>query len=983
MNYVKLLNILGKLVKEGQIKSINEAIQMVQKMGAQVDGLLKQGIENLFKTTKARNPQAFEGWTPSVIEGGKKPPLSKKEIFKAMEDNKGILEASKKTVQEPLWKELGFTNREEFLVTEASMGNPWAKKSLEKLRKEKEGVESLFKKVKDVDLPEGVDWKDTPLPFNPKVANFYDELVENAYQESKKTGRDVKTIIEETIGYKFTGNETSKEILDIVEKKFFKADGGRIGFRRGGRGRQDPMGGHAHQTADEMRAAAPDQFGGGMNISHGGGGEGPPSRGGGGNLNISPVVTYKGPNQIDHLGLRGNLGKLMAAGLVDLEDVLTTGNIDPTIAANLNLGDFNLGGIKNQDQTGIFASGNIGPVNVGGTYQDFGDYGTAKNIGASGTLGNLGMNVTYDFENNPNVGLSYNNPDSGLSGGVNYNFEGTPEGVLTLSKKFKKGGRVGFQQGGIGEGGSTSLASLQRQGYKPYDSRATVQDFAKALRSVSGGTTYQQQADARRYARNQASQMLDEAAKANPQARGIENIYNTFFKNQNVTGVSPIAFGRSGSGTNPEALMYYRLDERDNILDAMANQMLDTTQYSQPKINERREKEFADYMNNLVSSTYGKADDYKAEAMTLGMPTSAYFDYLVTSDPKDVMTSYDTLSRDPYFDPKTYVPTDYSNPETPRPPSPYDVYFQGELQRQTAAGIPVGQRIQHGQVMGLPTVLTGPPQSGTINPGYQPYEVALAQTKKQLGLKQGGRVGYDAGGLTGQAKNIYDSWIDAGHSEEDVLAYLESRGLYNTEDVGITSIVNTQKPIIPQGDGGDGGGNIITRPSYKYTSQYDQGKTIGPQTKEDFINWLTDIGEGTIPKDDITWGTQWNELKHQFSQIPTPYNLAKKGIGGVKNWFNDQQTKVKNIIQQQAEEKARQDQLKRELDALALQGRVYGTGGGRDESLNLGPDGSYTGRGDVGATTANQRGEFATDSLSYDLKEGGQVGLATMFTRRR
>ena len=38
-----------------------------------------------------------------------------------------------------------------------------------------------------------------------------------------------------------------------------------------GRGRQDPMGGHAHQTAAEMRAAAPDQFGGGMNISHGGG----------------------------------------------------------------------------------------------------------------------------------------------------------------------------------------------------------------------------------------------------------------------------------------------------------------------------------------------------------------------------------------------------------------------------------------------------------------------------------------------------------------------------------------------------------------------------------------------------------------------------------------------------------------------------------------------------------------------------------------
>ena len=70
--------------------------------------------------------------------------------------------------------------------------------------------------------------------WNPKVESFYDELVENAYKESKKTGRDVQTIIEETIDYKFTGNETGKEILDIIEEKFFKADGGRIGFNQGG-----------------------------------------------------------------------------------------------------------------------------------------------------------------------------------------------------------------------------------------------------------------------------------------------------------------------------------------------------------------------------------------------------------------------------------------------------------------------------------------------------------------------------------------------------------------------------------------------------------------------------------------------------------------------------------------------------------------------------------------------------------------------------
>ena len=60
---------------------------------------------------------------------------------------------------------------------------------------------------------------------------------------------------------------------------------------------------------------------------------------------------------------------------------------------------------------------------------------------------------------------------------------------------------------------------------------------------------------------------------------------------------------------------------------------------------------------------------------------------------------------------------------------------------------------------------------------------------------------------------------------------------------------------------------------------------------------------------------------------------------------------------------------------MAAQNRIYGSGGGRDESLNLGPGGSYTGRGDTGAP--------GLDSIDYDLKDGGPVGLATMFTRRR
>ena len=75
----------------------------------------------------------------------------------------------------------------------------------------------------------------------------------------------------------------------------------------------------------------------------------------------------------------------------------------------------------------------------------------------------------------------------------------------------------------------------------------------------------------------------------------------------------------------------------------------------------------------------------------------------------------------------------------------------------------------------------------------------------------GGRIGYVAGGLTGQAKNIYDSWISAGHSSQDALDYLSSKGMYNAGgDGGVESIINTQQSIIPGADGRSGGIGIQT-----------------------------------------------------------------------------------------------------------------------------------------------------------------------------
>jgi hypothetical protein len=173
-------------------------------------------------------------------------------------------------------------------------------------------------------------------------------------------------------------------------------------------------------------------------------------------------------------------------------------------------------------------------------------------------------------------------------------------------KKFYEkadGGRIGYVGGGL----------------------ATTQDFANALKSVSAGTTYQQQTQAKEYARNEASNLLSQAMRsADPnKGPGLQGIYDTFFKNQNVTGIGPNTFGRSGSGTNPDALMYYRSADRDKILDAMANQMLNTTPYAAPK---------------PIPKTYRTVSP---EAQALNMSQSTYEDIIRSgADPKQYYIDY-------------------------------------------------------------------------------------------------------------------------------------------------------------------------------------------------------------------------------------------------------------------------------------------------------------------------------------------------------
>jgi len=136
--------------------------------------------------------------------------------------------------------------------------------------------------------------------------------------------------------------------------------------------------------------------------------------------------------------------------------------------------------------------------------------------------------------------------------------EGIMGGIENLDEftRIKKamGGRVGYQTGG----------------------RATTADFAKALKSVSAGTTYQQQRQARDYARQEASNLLSQAIRSGNQ-QGLQNLYNQF--GFNVTAPGSQLFNRGTTSGTLNQITGLSAANRDRVLDQMAQRMLNTTTY--------------------------------------------------------------------------------------------------------------------------------------------------------------------------------------------------------------------------------------------------------------------------------------------------------------------------------------------------------------------------------------------------------------------
>jgi hypothetical protein len=498
-----------------------------------------------------------------------------------------------------------------------------------------QGLSTLFKKKakspeKEVDS-EDIDPQDLSREDKAKIMKEYgksrgqnkrERMIEIAKQLGLVGEEKEKQKVFDEVEQRYENDEVEENIKPKFDyKRFFKADGGRVNYANGGRGYNNMSITRAQKATQLLNEMAPKgeklayinnreaellkrMGGAGVDINktgiksyvNFGSGRGSVAESLSQAAFGSSGPTFSSDGESGSFTPKGNFATITKGGGGGNDQPITeirpnfNYNIDP-FSINPRLNFKNIASIIYlQEFLDKKARGEDADLEADINFRDqFGNLDIFGNLGRSGNI--VGANIPFlqsgigSLAYSPDRGLAAGlrgNLTEDLSGGVsfqdgqqnvNFNYDkgpfsagftsGPEENNIQVGFKmpFADGGRIGYVGGGL----------------------ATTQDFANALKSVSAGTTYQQQTQAKEYARNEAAQMLNEAARAKPQARGIENIYNTFFKNQNVTGIGPNTFGRSGSGTNPDALMYYRSADRDKILDAMANQMLNTTPYAASK----------------------------------------------------------------------------------------------------------------------------------------------------------------------------------------------------------------------------------------------------------------------------------------------------------------------------------------------------------------------------------------------------------------
>ena len=290
---------------------------------------------------------------------------------------------------------------------------------------------------------------------------------------------------------------------------------------------------------------------------------------------------------------------------------------------------------------------------------------------------------------------------------------------------IRDGGRIGYQTGGITMA-NTLAENIRRN-------RAAQAAFQQSI------------APAQERARQKAFNVFMTPKGTVAKDQGIAQLARDTGKAPSITNL-PITSGTDisrmigpGTGIGEGKTSYGGAQQFSNLgfaalpSSGQKTTTTPTTTVSQtntaPDLTKQSEA-YGKMMMQKFQEAYGKPEDYKAEAATLGMPVEAYYDYITTQDPKGI--AYKFRKQDPYYAPEFDIAPD---PKEQEELDPLRIYFNRELQRQIDAGIPESERIKFGQVLAPVTTL---PSSGIMPSMYESYADALARTRKQMGLAKGG-----------------------------------------------------------------------------------------------------------------------------------------------------------------------------------------------------------------------------------------------------
>jgi hypothetical protein len=440
------------------------------------------------------------------------------------------------------------------------------------------------------------------------------EIGKKGFEEVIKPVKDIEDLLEGEERYDGSLEDAPKPKFDY--KKFFKADGGRVGYAKGGRGYSDYASPSSTTASQDFATQA--VSGGQTDYDGGGGGNDQPIN------KVRPDFNYN----IDPFSINPKLNFKNIASIIYLQEFLDkkARGEDPNLEADINYNapflESGLASLAYNTNRGFTAglSGNLTPNLRGGVSSQDGQ----QNVNFNYNKGPFSADFTSGPEEN-NIQVGFKMP-------------------------FADGGRIGYVGGGL----------------------ATTQDFANALKSVSAGTTYQQQTQAKEYARNEAANEL----RAAIQGGGIDSFlggaglsnYRSMFPND-----------RAGTNRQGDFTGTYNV-RKEQLLNDLMNKKLSYTSYAPPP-----------------KKTYRTVSP---EAQALNMSQSTYEDIIRSgADPKQY-----------YIDYQNRTMTEGGNYGTPGTSS-----YTGP------------QLLKYGQVIGGPGMMSGIAGPGTAPGATPPTQAQMNQ----------------------------------------------------------------------------------------------------------------------------------------------------------------------------------------------------------------------------------------------------------------